>query len=77
MLNVLCWGGHRRTAADFGFILGISPGGVVFNDIIKSGFESSPFLLRPEMVHIMGGSLDSAPFQWYRQLVVKGYLAAR
>ena len=49
----------------------------MFNDIIKSGFESSPFLLKPEMVHIMGGSMDSAPFQWYRQLVVKGYLAAR
>jgi len=62
---------------DFGFILGISPGGVVFNDILTAGFETSPFVLKREMVQIMGGSLESAPFQWFTQLVVKGFLAAR
>lgn len=67
----------RGRLLDFGFILGISPGGVVFNDILTSGFETSPFLLKREMVQIMGGSLESAPFQWFTQLVVKGFLAAR
>ena len=62
---------------DFGFILGISPGGVVFNDILKSGFETSPFLLKKEMVQIMGGSLDSESFHWFSELVVRGYLASR
>jgi len=62
---------------DFGFILGISPGGVVFNDIIKSGFETSPFLLKKEMIQIMGGNSDAEPFKWFAELVVRGYLAAR
>ena len=50
---------------------------MVFNDVIKSGFETSPFLLKKEMVQIMGGTLEAEPFQWFQQLVVKGYLAAR
>jgi len=61
---------------DFGFILGISPGGVVFNDILN-GFETSPFLLKKEMIDIMGGSVDSAPFMWFSSLVIQAFLAAR
>jgi len=62
---------------DFGFILGISPGGVVFNKIIKQGFEASPFLLKKEMIQIMGGNMDAEPFKWFTELVIRGYLAVR
>ena len=61
---------------DFGFILGISPGGMVFNDILD-GFESSPFLLKREMVQVMGGNINAEPFQRFSELVIQGYLAAR
>ncbi len=57
--------------------MGISPGGVVFNDIIKSGFETSPFLLKREMIQILGGSMEAEPFILFSELCVKGYLAAR
>ncbi|KCV72966.1 phosphatidylinositol 4-kinase [Fonticula alba] len=61
---------------DFGFVLGISPGGVVFNDILKSGFETSPFLLKREMIEVLGG-VDSPTYLWFTELVVQGYLALR
>ncbi|PVZ98929.1 hypothetical protein BB558_005067 [Smittium angustum] len=54
---------------DFGFILGIAPGGITF--------ESAPFKLTTEYIQVMGGSATSQSFKLYRDLCIKGYLACR
>nr|OQO18517.1 Phosphatidylinositol 4-kinase stt4 [Rachicladosporium sp. CCFEE 5018] len=54
---------------DFGFCFDIAPGGVKF--------ERAPFKLTPEMVAVMGGSINSAPFRAFEELCVKVFLAAR
>ena len=53
---------------DFGFILGISPGGI--------NFEKAPFKLTKEYVEIMGGK-DSLYYQMYKDLMVKGMLVCK
>ena len=53
---------------DFGFILGISPGGI--------NFENAPFKLTKEYVEIMGGK-DSLYYQMYKDLMVKGMIACK
>ena len=53
---------------DFGFILGISPGGI--------NFEKAPFKLTKEYVEIMGGK-DSLYYQMYKDLMIKGMLACK
>lgn len=55
---------------DFGFILDISPA----NNL---RFERAQFKLTEEMIRIMGGSIESEPFQLYLALVIKGFLLAR
>ena len=54
---------------DFGFLLSYSPGGNI-------NFESAPFKLTGEHVALMGG-VRSVHFARFRELVVKGFLAAR
>ena len=54
---------------DFGFLLSNSPGGNI-------NFESAPFKLTGEHVALMGG-VRSVHFARFRELVVKGFLAAR
>ncbi|CAK4015158.1 Phosphatidylinositol 4-kinase stt4 [Lecanosticta acicola] len=54
---------------DFGFCFDIAPGGV--------RFERAPFKLTPEMVAVMGGSVDSQPFKAFEKLCVKAFLASR
>mmetsp|Transcript_16906 Transcript_16906/g.30265 ORF Transcript_16906/g.30265 Transcript_16906/m.30265 type:complete len:1879 (+) Transcript_16906:8599-14235(+) len=54
---------------DFGFILSISPGG-------NMRFEKSDFKLTSEMIELMGGE-ESESFQYFRELVVKGFLIVR
>ena len=53
---------------DFGFILGISPGGI--------NFENAPFKLTKEYVEIMGGN-DSLYYQMYKDLMVKGMIICK
>lgn len=54
---------------DFGFCFDIAPGGVKF--------ERAPFKLTPEMVAVMGGSVDSQAFRAFEELCVKAFLASR
>lgn len=57
---------------DFGFILGISPGG-------NLGFETAAFKLSHEMSQLLdpGGQRDSPQFEGFVELCVRGFLAAR
>ena len=53
---------------DFGFILGINPGNV--------NFEKPPFKLTTEYVEILDG-LDSAIYQYYKSLMLRGMIVAK
>jgi phosphatidylinositol 4-kinase len=54
---------------DFGFILGISPGG-------NLGFETASFKLTTEMVELLGGASSDA-YHTFVLMAVRGFLAAR
>lgn len=54
---------------DFGFMLSTSPGS-------NLGFERSPFKLSKEFMEVMGGA-KGENFQFFKQLMLKGFLAAR
>mmetsp|Transcript_58503 Transcript_58503/g.161863 ORF Transcript_58503/g.161863 Transcript_58503/m.161863 type:complete len:194 (+) Transcript_58503:2-583(+) len=54
---------------DFGFMLSNSPGG-------NMGFEMSPFKLTQEFLDVMGGEF-SDEYEYFRTLVVRGFLEAR
>lgn len=54
---------------DFGFILDLSPGGISVE---------SPFKLTTEMLAVMGGREDAAPYYaWFRELCCQAFLALR
>ncbi len=53
---------------DFGFILGIAPGGI--------NFEKAPFKFTKEYLEIMGGK-DSLYYQMFKDLMVKGMIACK
>ena len=53
---------------DFGFILGISPGGV--------GFETAPFKMTKEYVNLMDG-IDSEKYRYFIDVLTKGFLEVR
>ncbi len=53
---------------DFGFILGISPGNL--------RFENAPFKLTNEYVEILDGK-DSAMFQYFKSLLFQGFIEIR
>eukprot|EP00981_Chlorochromonas_danica_P005771 scaffold1190_cov187-Ochromonas_danica.AAC.3 len=67
--NILIDSDGHIVHIDFGFILGISPGG-------NLGFEAAPFKLSKEMVDLLGGDKSEA-FRHYLSLTVQAYLAVR
>ena len=67
--NVLIDSAGHICHIDYGFILGISPGG-------NLGFENAAFKLSPEMVELLGG-VNSQPFFRFVELTVRGFLVAR
>ena len=54
---------------DFGFILGISPGG-------NMNFENAPFKMTKDYINLMGG-IDSSIFCYFKSLFLRGLFAAR
>lgn len=54
---------------DFGFIFDIAPGNIKF--------EAAPFKLTNEMVQLLGGSRDAAPFKQFEHLFHQCFLAVR
>ncbi|RDD43361.1 Phosphatidylinositol 4-kinase beta [Trichoplax sp. H2] len=66
--NILLDGDGHLIHIDYGFILSSSPKNL--------GFESSPFKLTYEFVEVMGG-LESDMFQYFRILMLQGFIAAR
>ena len=54
---------------DFGFILGISPGG-------NLNFENAPFKLTKDYINLMGG-VDSSIFCYFKSLFLRGLFVAR
>ena len=53
---------------DFGFILGISPGGV--------GFETAPFKMTKEYVNLLDG-VNSEGYKYFIDLLTQGFLEIR
>lgn len=66
--NILIDGDGRLIHIDFGFMLGISPGGV--------GFEAAPFKLTQDYIDILGG-LESPKFGEFKKLVQQGFRDVR
>jgi len=68
--NVLVTGKGHLVHIDFGFLLGISPGG-------NLGFETAAFKLTQEMVDVMGGTVESEAFQVFAELSCRAFMLAR
>ncbi len=67
--NILLDAEGHLVHIDWGFVLGLSPGG-------NFGFENAPFKLTTEMISIMGGA-HSFAYQKFCTLCVEAFLEAR
>ncbi|RKP01557.1 hypothetical protein CXG81DRAFT_11848 [Caulochytrium protostelioides] len=54
---------------DFGFMLGIAPGGGIL--------EPAPFKLTAEMVDVLGGHVQAPSYRLFMHLLIKAFLTAR
>jgi phosphatidylinositol 4-kinase A len=70
--NILLDSAGRIVHIDFGFIFEISPGG-------NLGFERAAFKFSHEMVQLIdpGAQQQSTQYTYFKELCVRGYLAAR
>jgi phosphatidylinositol 4-kinase len=66
--NILVNADGHLIHIDFGFLLGISPGG-------NLGFETASFKLTQEMVDILGGP-GAEPYLYFQELACRGMLLA-
>ena len=66
--NILIDNTGKLVHIDFGFVLGISPGGI--------NFEKAPFKLTKEYIDLMGGE-HSDLFQVFKLRLFSGFLALR
>ncbi|KAA0149574.1 hypothetical protein FNF31_07183 [Cafeteria roenbergensis] len=68
--NILVDGAGHLVHIDFGFLLGISPGG-------NLGFEKAAFKITPQMINVLGGSTSSEPFIRFVEMSARAYMEAR
>eukprot|EP00484_Ammonia_sp_Unknown_P025398 CAMPEP_0197024018 /NCGR_PEP_ID=MMETSP1384-20130603/4673_1 /TAXON_ID=29189 /ORGANISM="Ammonia sp." /LENGTH=1099 /DNA_ID=CAMNT_0042452345 /DNA_START=16 /DNA_END=3315 /DNA_ORIENTATION=+ len=68
--NILLSSEGRVIHIDFDFLFSNSPGGNI-------GFESAPFKLTEEFIEVMGGEENSEMFDYFKILLIRGFLEAR
>jgi len=68
--NILLTSEGRVVHIDFDFLFSNSPGGNI-------GFESAPFKLTEEYIEVMGGEEQSEAFDYFKILLIRGFLEAR
>lgn len=66
--NILIDSNGHIVHIDFGFVLCLGPGGIIF--------ETAPFKLTNEYVELMGGK-DSDMFKYFEMLLFSGFNALR
>ena len=68
--NILLTSEGKIVHIDFDFLFSNSPGGNI-------GFESAPFKLTEEFIEVMGGEENSEMFDYFKILLIRGFLEAR